>query len=367
MNLDDEYRLQEYQDLGELDGNSKIRLKRNCIWGNICVEKRVSGSLKYIYEFLKEKQIDHIPKIYECISDGEMLIVMEEYIEGRTLETIVKERVIQQEEIARIALELCDALGVLHHSEPAIICRDLKAENIMIDNHGKSWLVDFDIARTYESGKNRDTVLLGTAEYAAPEQFGFSQTDNRTDIYALGVLMNYMATQKFPYDEKASGRLSSIVSKCLALEPEKRYQDVEELKRDILFTFFQENVEKKKQTGSKSYCIPGFRSNILWKKIVAVCGYTVITYFAFSMEIISETVELTNWMLKIEQTIIWISQIFFVMISWNYRGWREQLPVLKNENKVIKSIGILLLEFILLFIAALICACCEMIIFKSVC
>lgn len=82
-------------------------------------------------------------------------------------------------------------------------------------------LIDFDIARQYQPGKHRGTVLMGTEGYAAPEQFGFSQTDARTDIYGLGVLFNYLLTGKFPVEEKAAGRMGEIISRCTAMNPEE--------------------------------------------------------------------------------------------------------------------------------------------------
>ena len=334
MNIEEEYRLQMYKDLGPLGSKKEIRLKRNKIYGNICVEKRVSPELKHIYDFLKNSAVEGVPNIHECILDGNVLIVIEEYITGRTLEAVIRESQMKEEEVVRIALEICSILKVLHSAVPAIICRDIKAENIMIDQKGQVWLVDFNIARTFQKGKKRDTVILGTAEYAAPEQFGFFQTDNRTDIYALGVLINYMS--------------------------------IEEVKEEILqlYPLLKENDTSGK--ARHSFVLPGFRSNVFWKKAVAVVGYLFIIWFCFSLEIKSEKYVMTWWMVRIEQTIIFFSQLLFVVIVSNYRGCRDEIPFFKTRNKYIHIAGYVIVEVILLFEALLICGICDS-IFRGVC
>ena len=366
MNIEEEYRLQMYQDLGPLGSKKEIRLKRNKIYGNICVEKRVSPELKHIYDFLKNSAVEGVPNIHECILDGNVLIVIEEYITGRTLEAVIRESQMKEEEVVRIALEICSILKVLHSAVPAIICRDIKAENIMIDQKGQVWLVDFNIARTFQKGKKRDTVILGTAEYAAPEQFGFFQTDNRTDIYALGVLINYMMTGKFPVEEMVKGRLFSVVQKCTYLEPGRRYQSIEEVKEEILqlYPLLKENDASGK--ARHSFVLPGFRSNVFWKKAVAVVGYLFIIWFCFSLEIKSEKYVMTWWMVRIEQTIIFFSQLLFVVIVSNYRGCRDGIPFFKTRNKYIHIAGYVIVEVILLFAALLICGICDS-IFRGVC
>lgn len=361
MNIEEEYRLQIYQDLGYLDEKKKIRLKRNKIHGNICVEKRVSPDLKYIYDYLKEKEIPGVPEIYECIPDGRSLIIIEEYVTGRTLEAIVRESRMPENEVVRIALEICDILGFLHNAEPVIICRDIKAENIILDKAGHVWLVDFNIARTFQKGKKRDTVILGTAEYAAPEQFGFFQTDNRTDIYALGVLINYMMTGRFPVEEIVQGRLSTLVHKCTYLEPAKRYQNIREVEKELkqLYPLLKSETEKRKR---ESYALPGFRSHVFWKQAAACIGYLFLIWFCYSMEIKTDGCVLTPVMLRIEQTAIFISQFLFICVVCNYRGWRDEIPIIRSKNIYVRIVGYMMVEIILFFAATIVCGILEMIL-----
>lgn len=361
MRMEEEYRLSQYQDLGVLDGRSQIRLKRHQIYGHICVEKRVPAAMEYIYRFMQQHYTPYIPQIYECIADGDILIIIEEYITGRNLEEITREQPIHELEAMRILLQLCNALKIFHHAVPAIVCRDLKAENVMIDKTGNVKIVDFNIARTYQNGKNRDTCLLGTAEYAAPEQYGYFQTDNRTDIYALGVLLNYIMLRKFPVEQMSTGRSAKIIKKCTYLDPRERYQSVEELEKDVIAAYPQYNIkqEKKKEdkkagTITRSFLLPGFRTKTLWKVFVAILGYLFIAYICFTMEIKDEEVPITGVKLRIEQSIIWVSQMGFVLFACNYRGWKDNFPLINNKTLIIKIVMHIAAYMIFLFLAAIV-------------
>jgi len=361
MDYINEFYTNEYQDLGMLGYKESVRLKRHKSSGLICIEKSVPYEKYEIYEYLKNNNIKGIPEIYFCIKDGERLTVMEKYIEGITLEEIVSNNPMDEKRIVKGLLDLCRCLKKLHQAENPIICRDIKAENVIVDKDGKFWLVDFNIARIYREGKHRDTELLGTAEYAAPEQFGFFQTDNRTDIYSLGVLTNYMATQKFPVEKMVSGKLGKIVEKCTFLDPEKRYQTIEELERDLLHYFPEETEETVKMMSSEKLP-PGFRKNILWHKMVSCIGYLLITLFYFSMDMNTETVTLPDWALWLERFIMWAGQIMFVLIAFNYRGIRDKVILLNSRNIPLKMAGIIIAEVILTLVSLSLCAMVDMII-----
>ena len=103
----------------------------------------------------------------------------------------------------------------------------------MIDSNGNVKLIDFDAARLYKPYQSKDTQAIGTMGYAAPEQYGINQTDERTDIYAIGVLMNVMLTGKPPEIRLYNGRLKRVIVKCTQTIPDNRYQNVKELKRNL--------------------------------------------------------------------------------------------------------------------------------------
>ncbi len=172
---------------------------------------------------LRSVSSPHLPRIYEVASSGGETLVLEEYVRGDTLYELLKGAAFTPKETKEVALDLCRALWVLHGS--GAVHRDVKPENVIL-RPGGAVLIDFDASRVVKPLADSDTRVLGTLGYAAPEQFGFSQTDARADIYSLGVLMNVMLTGKHPSREHARGRLGRVVRRCTMTDPEKRYPDV---------------------------------------------------------------------------------------------------------------------------------------------
>ena len=102
---------------------------------------------------------------------------------------------------------------------------DIKPDNVLLRG-GDAVLIDFDAARLYKSELENDTQVLGTTGYAAPEQYGLTQSDSRADIYALGILLNILLTGQHPSRQLAAGRLGRIVQRCTMVAPSKRYKTV---------------------------------------------------------------------------------------------------------------------------------------------
>ena len=165
----------------------------------------------------------NLPQIMETAERDGMVAVLEEYIQGDSLAYLLEGALFSPAEARKITRQLCNALWVLH--QLGAVHRDIKPENVIIQG-SEAILIDFDASRIFKSDTNQDTQILGTTGYAAPEQYGIAQTDERADIYSLGVLLNIMLTGKHPSKELASGRLGRIVQKCTMVNPEKRYKSV---------------------------------------------------------------------------------------------------------------------------------------------
>ena len=148
------------------------------------------------------KRLDHpaIVRIVDIIDDGDVIYIIEDYIEGETLASILESNGAQpQELVIKWAMQLCEALEYLHTRKPPIIYRDMKPANVMVKPDGNIKIIDFGIAREYKESGLADTVCLGTRGYAAPEQFGGKgQTDARTDVYCLGATLYHMVTGQNP-------------------------------------------------------------------------------------------------------------------------------------------------------------------------
>lgn len=191
------------------------------------------------------KRLDHpaLPRIVDIIDDGELIYIVMDYIEGESLDRILRDNGPQpQELVIDWGKQLCDVLRYLHNQEPPIIYRDMKPANAMLKPEGKVKLIDFGIAKEYKENSNRDTQPLGTKGYAAPEQFGSNcYSDQRTDIFCLGVTLYHLVTghnlEEFPYEiypirkwnPSLSPGLEKIIGKCMQMNPMDRYQNCDEL------------------------------------------------------------------------------------------------------------------------------------------
>lgn len=191
------------------------------------------------------KKLDHpcLPRIVDIIDREDVIYVIMDYIEGEPLSKILENFGAQsQENVIEWGKELCGVLDYLHTQDPPIIYRDMKPANVMLQPNGSIKLIDFGIAREYKEQNLEDTVNLGTKGYAAPEQFGGKgQTDQRTDVYCLGVTLYHLVTGKNPceppyeiypiryWKPSLSAGLESIILKCTQLNPEDRYESCAEL------------------------------------------------------------------------------------------------------------------------------------------
>ncbi len=168
----------------------------------------------------------NLPLIYDVINLEDGQIVLEEFIEGVTISEVMESGKYRYMGTRKVLKSICHALTVLH--ERNIVHRDVKPENVMIEKDGRVVLIDLNAARKI-SATSKDTVVMGTVGYASPEQLGVTQSDARTDIYALGVLLNVMITGKHPSEKLAKGKAGRIVRKCTNVNPDERYQSAEKL------------------------------------------------------------------------------------------------------------------------------------------
>lgn len=173
-----------------------------------------------------------IPAVYGCFERDGKAYLFRQHIEGRTLrEYILNFGVFPTKKAAELGVKVCEIISRLHSSDPPVIHRDIKADNIILTAEEEVYLIDFGISREYNSSAARDTCVMGTLSSAPPEQFGYGQTDERSDIYSLGVLLREMTAAE---GKRFAGKLSAVIKKCTMFSPEDRYKSVSEIKSDLL-------------------------------------------------------------------------------------------------------------------------------------
>lgn len=175
-----------------------------------------------VYQALINCSHPCLPKLYDVVFSENTTTVIEEYIEGKTAGNVS----LSDKRLRSVAGELCSVLEYLHGQ--GIIHRDIKPSNIIIAGDGHIRLIDFDAARMPKEDAEQDTKLLGTRGYAPPEQYGFMQTDERADIYALGVTLRQLSE-----GVRLKPRYGKVLRKCTALDPDRRYQSVREVRRAL--------------------------------------------------------------------------------------------------------------------------------------
>ena len=215
---------QEYTRLQVLKESPRgsVQLIRHKGSGQRFILRRFTGNPE-VYKKLLEYTCPNLPTVYEVASRGEENLVVEEFIEGDTLGFLLKGALFSQEETKKIVKQVCQALWVLHSI--GAVHRDVKPENIILRGD-QAVLIDFDAARFHKLEAENDTQILGTTGFAAPEQYGLSQSDLRADIYAVGILINVMLTGEHPSRHLVEGKMGRIVDRCTHVNPQRRYKNV---------------------------------------------------------------------------------------------------------------------------------------------
>lgn len=171
--------------------------------------------------------------VKDILSVNGTVYLMKNYVAGISLARKAEKYSYSDAETAAVGIDLCREVRKLHHRKPPVIHRDIKPENIIIKPDGSLALIDLETARTYKAGQREDTRFMGTRETAAPEQYGFGQSDVRTDIYGIGRTLLYVKMggdfaddlKKLPGDRK----INRIIRKCCSFDPDRRYADVDRL------------------------------------------------------------------------------------------------------------------------------------------
>lgn len=220
----------------------KVVLVREKETGTRSVYREFEGSGE-VYLKIQNIQCSNLPRIEAAAEKDGKAVAVEEYIQGDTLAFLLEGGALTREQAGSIFSQICRALILLHNAD--IIHRDIKPENIIVRG-SEAVLLDFHASRVVKPEQKADTQAIGTVGYAAPEQFGFSQTDARADIYALGVLLNEMLTKKHPSKVLYDGDCLPIIQKCIEVNVDRRYSSVSELLRE-----FEALGVKKKKSGAK--------------------------------------------------------------------------------------------------------------------
>lgn len=233
-----------YECLKESEDSSTFLVKETAT-GILCVLKwgrnRQAEFLRNemeIMEKMADRKLSGIPKTYRIFEENGEVYLVREYIEGMSLAQMVLQKGgISEAEICRISRKICQTAEQFQNPDEPMIHRDIKPENIVVTPGGEVVFIDFGTMRSYKKDGSRDTFVVGTRGTAAPEQYGYTQTDQRTDVYAIGQTMLYMVSESYEMNQLSecavSRRMKKIIEKACSFEPDKRYGDAAQLRRAV--------------------------------------------------------------------------------------------------------------------------------------
>lgn len=307
-----------YKELYHYDDKRSLVL--NDVTGDIRMMKKLSYYDEEVYSYLVQHSDKHIPKIYEIYRGNDnSLIVIEEYIQGNSFDVIINDHNMDDKEKLSYFMQLLEGLAFLHNASKPIIHRDLKPANIMVTDGGLVKILDYDAAKTYKPESDSDTTLLGTNGVAAPEQYGFMQSDPRSDVFAVGKMLS----NAFPNNS----RVKKIADRACSFDPANRYSNANEL-ADVLSRRISPTLKLK-----PLFPPPGFRTRKWWKMMIAIIFYP---WFLFLL------IGFHGSEIPIENTVMIIMLALFILviidICFSWTGIFDVLPFVTHKNFFLRTL-----------------------------
>ncbi|MBQ4258824.1 MAG: serine/threonine protein kinase [Lachnospiraceae bacterium] len=332
--------LSDYETIATLNRDHHIELVQHRATQGIYVKKQLAVYNTNIFQELLLHPVQGVPKVIDYEEVNGCLTVIETYISGTSLDEILSTADLEFATITKYAAELCDILIQLHAFQPPIVHRDIKPSNIIITEQNHVVLIDFNAAKQFCSPDSNDTVLIGTKGYAAPEQYGFGSSSPKTDIYAMGVLLKEL-TASLP---DVPAYFTSIINKCIELNPNDRYQTVSELKAALLHNPSEAPEKIKRQRRWYDWLLlPGFRGGTVWKILVSLPCYILLFTLCLSLEV-KDTTRPELW---VERFFCLTTFLSIILGTFNYMGIHKYFLLCRSKDPLIRVIGIILLDVLL--------------------
>lgn len=344
MTIDQELRLSYYQQVADIDADHCIYLVQDVRTKKFYVKKLLTVYNIDVYQYLMAHHIPNTPSILLVEEDDKVLTIIEEFIPGDTLEErLEKQGTLAEDQVIEITSQLCAILSAFHNCHPPIVNRDIKPSNIKITPDGVVKLLDMNAAKWSNDQSAKDTVLLGTQGYAAPEQYGFGPSSVLTDIYSVGVLMNVMLIGDLPNIRVATGSLGMIIRRCIELSPSGRYQSIADLQTslDILSGKTRKHSERNNW---RKYLPPGFRNRNVVKWLFSILGYAALLSVGLDLQVENAG----SGELLINRIAFTIMELCIVLFNGNYLDVQRFFVLTKHRKKWVRWLGMAIIDFALI-------------------
>lgn len=344
MELEERLRLSYYREIAPISPSHGVKLVQHTETGKVCVLKCLRVYDRRVYDLIRSACPAGVPHIYDLIETDGILYAAEEYISGKSLRELLDEKgVFSEAEAVGVIDQICDILQFLHRQTPPIVHRDIKPENILMDERGQLFLVDFNAAKECDGDKPRDTVLFGTAGYAAPEQYGFGASTPAADIYALGVLLRVLLTGNDEGKLPPNTKIGTVIEKCTRLDPADRYAAVGDVQNAL--------HGWKKESPLRKWLPPGLRSNDPKVAVPSALWYGFILLMSAVLEI-KDATPFVLWWNRLCCFVLLLSETLWL---GNYRGVWRFLPLSGSKNRGLRILGVALWASVLFCGIMLVC------------
>ncbi len=349
MTVEEELTLSYYRPAADIHAEHGVKLVQHTETGKFYVRKILTVYNLDIFRQLQAHPVPNTPRIYELVEDNDSLIVIEEYLQGCSLQEMLEaDKHFDESEVLSLTMQLCLIIQSLHHMTPPIIHRDIKPSNILLSPDHVVKLLDFNAAKRENDRETRDTVLLGTFGYAAPEQYGFAASSVQTDLYAIGALINVLLTGALPSEKPAEGPLAGIIKKCTKLDPKNRFENIDALIAALKKTerhFATPGYVSAPEQGRRRFLPPGFRKGNPLHILLALCGYTFLFWIGFSLD----TASVPAAALPAYRILLVLMALAVIFFTFDYCSIQSFLPITKSSFVLIRAVGILVYDFIIFF------------------
>ena len=348
MTVEQELQLSWYRQVAAIDEEHSVFLVQDVRDGKFYVKKLLTVYNLDIYRHLQAHPIENTPRIYLLREENGILTLIEEYIPGDTLEELLeKQGPFTDAEAVRIIRGLCAVLEAFHSCQPPIVNRDIKPSNIKLTPEGTVKLLDMNAAKWSNDQEEKDTVLLGTQGYAAPEQYGFGPSSVLTDIYAVGALLHVLRTGQLPGRQIREDRLGAVIRKCTALAPENRYQSVAQLLAAL------EQAPSKPDQGKsrKRYLPPGFRTENKMRWLLSALGYGFILYIGTGLRVENPSGLAEVILNRVFFTAALLMIVFF---NGNYLDIQDRFPLVRRKSRWLRWLMLLFVDFVILCLCVIV-------------
>lgn len=341
MDLSHRLEISYYKTIATINEAHNIYLVQHQTSHRIFVKKILDVYNLEVYNKLYHNPISGTPRIIEYCEDENQLLLIEEYISGTPLDNKISNNSIDIPDIVSYTFDLCNILKKMHSFNPPIIHRDIKPSNIIITSYNQAVLLDFNAAKHFTSSEQKDTILLGTQGYAAPEQYGFASSSPQTDIYSLGIVIKEMLSACNSH----SNELEQIADKCTQFNPKERYSSINELMKELT-PMVNKSAKRNMDKPCRSFLIPpGYRTFTPWKMLTSSISYLFIFLMSLSLEV-NNINGISLWIQRLFCLAIMLSVVFG---SFNYLNIQKFMPLCQHKNILVRYLGVIILNIILVF------------------